>query len=267
MAMDDLTDFVRRHDPDRFFCALFAPAPARPALFALIALNHELARAREAASHPIAALIRLQWWRDAIEEAAAGQPARRHEVAGPLHVAITAGALAPRDLLGLVDTREIETEEGGIPTRASFGAYLRAGAGGLALAMAAVLRVPEAAWPEVQRRGAFQGLAGVLRNLPAHAAQGRCLLPRDALAEAGLSAEAVIDTPALAAQLCRALAAEGAQTLESGTALPRSALPLALGFRLARRDLRRIAAGRPVPSPRGLADKAVLAWAGLRGRA
>lgn len=268
--MDDaaLAGFVRRHDPDRFLCALFAPAAKRGALFALIAFNHELARAREAASHPVAALIRLQWWREAVEEAAAGKPARRHEVAGPLHAAVTAGALDPRELLGLVDAREIEAEEEGIPTRGAFGAYLRAGAGGLALAMGRALGVEDAALPVLQRIGALHGLAGILRSIEAHARQGRCLLPRDALAEAGVSAEAVIADPARAEPLRRALAEEGAGTLAAALAerLPRTALPVALTGLLARRDLRRLAAGRPVPTPRGIGDRLAVTWAGLRGR-
>ncbi|MBY0330364.1 MAG: squalene/phytoene synthase family protein, partial [Acetobacteraceae bacterium] len=78
---------ARAEDPDRFLCALFAPAARREALFALIAFNHELARARAAARTPLIALMRLQWWRDAVRDAAAGKPARRHEVAGPLHAA------------------------------------------------------------------------------------------------------------------------------------------------------------------------------------
>src|SRR5918997_5524748 len=90
-----LAEFVRRHDPDRFLCALFAPAARRDALFALIAFNHELARAREAARNPMAALIRLQWWRDAVEEAPAGKAARRHEVAEPLARAIRGAQLDP----------------------------------------------------------------------------------------------------------------------------------------------------------------------------
>jgi phytoene synthase len=264
MDAPDLAPFIRKHDPDRFLCALFAPAAARPALFALLAFNHELARAREVTSNPIAALIRLQWWRDAVEEAAAGAPARRHEVAGPLHAAIVSGALSPRDLLGLVDAREIEAEEEGIPTRQSFGAYLRASAGGLTVAMGGVLGVEQAALPALQRLGAFQGLAGVLRSIAAHAAQGRCLLPRDVLAEAGLSVEAVIADAALAEPLRRALAEEALAGLAEP--LPRSALPVALMARLARRDLRRMAAGQPVPNPRGLADRAAVAWAGVLGR-
>ncbi len=79
-----LAEFVRRHDPDRFLCSLFAPRERRDALFALVAFNPELARAREAARNPMVALMRLQWWRDAVEEAAARKPPRRHEVAEPL---------------------------------------------------------------------------------------------------------------------------------------------------------------------------------------
>ena len=66
---------VRRHDPDRFLTALFAPPDRRDALLTLYAFNHELARAREVASEPPLALIRLQWWREVVEgerEAARG---------------------------------------------------------------------------------------------------------------------------------------------------------------------------------------------------
>ena len=77
MTLSPIGAFARAHDPDRFLCALFAPAERREAIFALVALNHELARAREAATNPMAALIRLQWWRDVVEEARDGRPARR----------------------------------------------------------------------------------------------------------------------------------------------------------------------------------------------
>src|ERR1700730_69402 len=77
---------VRRHDPDRFLTALFAPPEKRDALLTLYAFNHELARAREAVSEPPLGLIRLQWWREVVEGAR-----RRHEVAEPLTAAIEAG--------------------------------------------------------------------------------------------------------------------------------------------------------------------------------
>lgn len=89
---------VRRHDPDRFLCALFAPAGAREALFTLYAFNHELARAREAAREPTLALIRLQWWREVVEGTR-----KRHEVAEPLADAIAQGLLVPGDLLAMIE--------------------------------------------------------------------------------------------------------------------------------------------------------------------
>ena len=71
-------ELVRTHDPDRFFTTLFAPVTARPALWALYAFNHEIARAKETVREPMMAMIRLQWWREVVEGTA-----KRHEVATP----------------------------------------------------------------------------------------------------------------------------------------------------------------------------------------
>src|SRR5208282_2357723 len=98
MPLSPLGERVRRHDPDRFLCALFAPADRRETLFLLYAFNHELARAREATSQPTLTLIRLQWWREVIEGAR-----RHHEVAGPLGDALDAGRLDAADLGGMIE--------------------------------------------------------------------------------------------------------------------------------------------------------------------
>jgi 15-cis-phytoene synthase len=271
-SLSPLAALARRHDPDRFLCALFAPTDRREALFALIAYNHELARAREAARTPLVALMRLQWWREAVEQAAAGKPPRRHEVAAPLHAAIAAGALDPADLMAIADAREAEAEEGGIPTGAAFHAYLRGSAGGVAVAAGRLLGAPPDVLPALQQAGAAYGLAGVLRSVPALAAQGRCLLPQDALAAAGLTAEAVLSAPdsAPVAKVIAGLAGTGPRLLGNAAAalrnLPRQAVAAALPLVLARRDLRRLAAGRGSATERGLGDRLAVVLAGLRGR-
>ncbi|WP_240789884.1 squalene/phytoene synthase family protein [Roseomonas sp. HF4] len=270
MNLSAIGAFARDHDPDRFLCALFAPAPARAAIFALIAFNHELARAREAASNPIAALIRLQWWRDAVEEARAGRPARRHEVAAPLHAAIAAGTLDADALVAMVDAREAEAEEDGLATEQGFVAWLRGTAGGWSAAAGRALGATAEQAEVLRALGAAYGLAGALASVAPHAAQGRCLLPRDRLAAAGLSAEAAIVAPAAAplGALLREMAAEGLVALAGARRdVPRAAVAAALPAVLARRDLARIAAGRAVARPRGLLDRAAVALAGLRGRA
>lgn len=269
--LSPIATLVRAVDPDRFLATLFAPAVQREALFALTGFNHELARAREAASNPMAALIRLQWWRDAVEEARDGRPPRRHEVAEPLHVAIRAGMLDPADLLAMADAREAETAEEGIPSAGAFTAYLRGTAGGWAVAAGRLLGAQGEALALLQRLGAAYGLAGVLRGVGRLAERGRCLLPADALAEAGLSMEAVLADPRAAAPLLRAMAEEGAARLvearaEARRVLPRGAIAAALPAVLAAGDLRRAGDPLAVAGPRGLAARASVIWAGLRGR-
>ncbi|TPG55493.1 hypothetical protein EAH89_14685 [Roseomonas nepalensis] len=250
-----LAGFARRHDPDRFLSALFAPAEARETLFALIAFNHELARAREAAREPMMALIRLQWWREAVEEAAAGAAPRRHEVAGPLSAEIRAGRLDPAALLAMVEGREAEeTGEDAVP----LAERMRATAGVMAAETGRVLGAGEEAMTGLRQVGTAYGIGGTLRSLAALAAQGRDPLPPHA-------------EPREAA---RALARDGLALLKAGrrglAGLPARAVAAALPGVLARRDLARVLrpAWQPgqASGPRGAGDRLAVAWAGWRGR-
>lgn len=254
-----VTDLVRRHDPDRFLTALFAPPDRRDALLTLYAFNHELARAREVASEPTLALIRLQWWREVVEGTR-----KRHEVATPLADAIAQGLLVPSDLLAVIDAREVEAEPA-IETLAEWRAWLLAGAGGLAVAAARLLGAPN---PDAYRPfGAAYGAAGVLRSVGALARQQRCLLPSDLLAEKGLSPEAVIGDPTAEPVMAvtRHLAREGLAFLQDGaSARPtRGTVAAALPAVLARRDL---AAWPRQVGPRGFGDRLAVTIRGLTGR-
>jgi 15-cis-phytoene synthase len=245
---------VRRHDPDRFLTALFAPPDKRDALLTLYAFNHELARAREAVSEPPLALIRLQWWREVVEGAH-----RRHEVAEPLRAAIEAGDLDRGDLLSLIDAREAEAEPV-FETTQDWHAYLSGTAGGLAVAAGHLLGVPDA--EGLRASGATYGMAGVLRSVAAHGRQGRCLLPTDVLAEHGLVAEQVIAAPASARAVVGRLASQ-ALASSRPVRVPRRAFAAVLPVVLARRDLRR---APDFPSHRGIGDRLAVVVARLAGR-
>lgn len=258
--MDEaLAAFVRRHDPDRFLTALFAPPARRDALLALYAFNHELARAREVVSEPPLALIRLQWWREVVEGAA-----RRHEVATPLAAALASGWLSRDDLLAMIAAREIEAEPS-ITTLAEWRDYVRGVAGGVAVAAGRALGATE---PELLRPfGAAYGVAGMVRAMPSLAARGRCLLPDDLLRAQGLSAEAAVAAPASppVRKVLSILVQEGQALLAcAATArLPRSAVVAALPAVLARRDLAHWATP---PTPRGLGDRLAVLLAAVRAR-
>lgn len=251
-TLSTLGQIVRRNDPDRFFTALFAPPAARETLFTLYAFNHELARAREAVREPMAALIRLQWWREVLE----GKRVR-HEVATPLGEALDDARL-PRDTLGaMLDAREAETDA--IPDAAAFEAYVLGTAGNLMAAAGLALGLADP--HRLQRPGAAYGVAGILRSVPALARQGRCLLPEDAIAAAGLTAATVIAgkaDPAALAIVQGRLAALGRDMLHATPGLPRPTLAAALPLVLARRDLRRAV---PPPMPRGIGDRLAVLWA------
>jgi phytoene synthase len=253
-----LAALVRRHDPDRFLTVLFAPPGRRDDLLALYAFNHELARAREVVSEPPLALIRLQWWREVVQGAR-----RRHEVAGPLGDAIDRGALLASDLLPVIAAREMEAEPE-IATVEDWRHYVLTGPGGLAVAAGRLLgsTAPEALRP----LGAAYGVAGLLRSVRHVAAQGRCLLPSDLLAEHGLSPEAVAaepDAPALVPVL-EHLRRQGSAMVAAGPRRVRGTpVAAALPAVLARRDLAR---GPGAAAPRGIGDRLAVMAAALTGR-
>ncbi|SNR41712.1 squalene/phytoene synthase family protein [Puniceibacterium sediminis] len=84
---DDLiacAQLVERADPERFRSLMAAPVQARAKLFPIFAFNIEAARAPWVTQETMIAEMRLQWWRDALEEIRSGKVVRRHEVVTPL---------------------------------------------------------------------------------------------------------------------------------------------------------------------------------------
>jgi phytoene synthase len=103
-------DTVRRADRDRFLAALFAPEPERADLLAILAFDHELARTRTVTREPMLARIRLEWWREAVAEAAGSGKPRAQPIVESLSETVRRRGLAPERLLALIDAREEEIE-------------------------------------------------------------------------------------------------------------------------------------------------------------
>lgn len=71
---------IRNHSRDRFLACLFVPQPARDGVFAVYALDAELAHLREATTETLMRQIRYAWWEEALAAMAAGQPPKEHPV-------------------------------------------------------------------------------------------------------------------------------------------------------------------------------------------
>lgn len=120
---------VQRGDPDRFSAAMAARPEARDILFPLYAFNLEVARAPWLTQETMIAEMRLQWWRDALEEIGQGKSPRRHEVVTPLTGFLDAEAL--RNLDQLVAARRWDIYKDPFEDAAHFAQYIDATAGNL----------------------------------------------------------------------------------------------------------------------------------------
>ncbi|WP_187432206.1 hypothetical protein ROLI_018790 [Roseobacter fucihabitans] len=163
---------VEKGDPDRFAATMASPVAARRVLFPLYAFNIEVSRAPWVTQEPMIAEMRLQWWRDALEEIATGDTVRRHEVVTPLAAILDADGA--RVLDRLVAARRWDIYKEAFEGAAHFESYLNDTAAGLMWVATRALGGTDAHFETpVRKLGRATGLARFLQAVPALEAQGR----------------------------------------------------------------------------------------------
>lgn len=166
---------VRQHDPDRFFLTLLQPASVRPALWALLAFNYEVAKTREVVSEPTLGYMRLQWWREALEKLYAGHSAPKHEILEPLADVIRQYKI-PFELFDtLLTGREFDLEDKTPETITDLKNYIDSTVAPLTRLMLVVANEPADGADHISQA---YGIAGLMRAIPSHAQQGRCFIPK-----------------------------------------------------------------------------------------
>jgi phytoene synthase len=176
---------VRAADPDRYFSALFAPASARPLLFALYAFNAEVARVAETVREPMLGAIRLEWWRETVEGAANASP-RNHDVAKGLADLFAVQALKVSDFEAIIAARAFDCNAERFADFTSLEDYLDVTSGAL-MRMAMAVMGGDAG--PAREAGIAYGFTGLLRSLPFHNARHKLYLPLDLLAAMNLTPE------------------------------------------------------------------------------
>jgi len=186
-GLDPLATELRADDPDRFYTAMFAAEPGRGHLLALYAFNLEVARTRERISEPMLGQIRLQWWREALDEIAADKP-RNHPVCLALNKWL--GGSLPADTRALFDevltAREQDMEDSPFATVDAFHAYASATGGALLqLGMHAVGERGEGPLRLARHVGTAYAITGLIRAVPFAGANGRGLIPQEIMTAVG----------------------------------------------------------------------------------
>jgi phytoene synthase len=107
----DMIEQAAQVAPDQTLATSFLVPEARAGMIALILFTHEIARARQAVSEPMLAAIRLQWWREALDEIYTGKTVRAQPTAQALAETIRAFNLPRPWFDALVDAFGAEQDD------------------------------------------------------------------------------------------------------------------------------------------------------------
>lgn len=185
-------ELVRRYDSDRFLISLMMPPTSRPALWALFAFNHEVAKTREVVTETTLGLIRLQWWRDALAKIYNEGVALQNEVLPDLLAAIKAHDLPREYFERMIYAREFDLEN--VPPASMEGLENYADyTHGPLVRLALKVLGQEEDEETVRAIAAAYTMVGLLRAVPFHAQQQRCMLPADLMAANGVSERRLYD--------------------------------------------------------------------------
>lgn len=249
MSVAACAALVERGDPDRFRAVMAAPVEARAQLFPLYAFNLEVARAPWVTQEPLIAEMRLQWWREVVENAASGV-ARAHEVAGPLHELIRDFGLPVEVLDRLIAARRWDIARGPHEGAEGLADYLEDTGAGLMWLAARALGAPDAAEAAVRAYGWASSAAMYIRAVPELAARGRQPL------QASISAHD--------------LATRGLDKLAEARAgrksVPKDVAPALLAGWQTEALLRQVVAGRSSPELSEARKRWGLMWQAVTGR-
>ncbi len=236
---------LRTADFDRYLQVLVAPAAHREALLSLYMLNLELARVADHVREPMAGLIRLQWWREALERLAA-EVEPTHATLALLKRARLRDRLSGASLQALVDARETELDTTPLTRVDDVEAHARATAGALNGLTARLLGANDQVQAAAGAAGTAYGLLGIVRAVPFVLRRPQPLLPAGLVAEHGLDrAHLGSGTDELQAlrPVLRALVDRADARLSSlAISQPRMAAAAFVPAVLARQDLRRLRA-------------------------
>ncbi|MEM1078410.1 MAG: squalene/phytoene synthase family protein [Pseudomonadota bacterium] len=255
MTLNACAALVERGDPERFLASMASPVPARSVLFPVYAFNLEVSRAPWVTEEVMIAEMRLQWWRDALEEIGAGAAPRAHEVVAPLDAVLDAQACAVLDALVVARRWEIYREP--FKDADALDQYLEDTGAGLVWTLGRLLGAgPEAETP-LRGQGWAAALARYLRAVPELEARNRLPL-LDGRNEA-------------VANLAQRGLARLREARKAREAVPQKALPALLAGWQAESILKQ-AASQPQDVAAGVlggsefAKRAQLAWISATGR-
>ena len=183
-------DMVYKDDHNRYLTALFVDKDKRRSLFALYAFNIEISKVVEISKEPLVCQIKLQWWRDSLDDLKKGQVAK-HPVIQELAMVLTDHQIDLDDLLMIIQARNSELLDKSPKTLNALTEYCRHTAG-ILNRLGLQIITNDSNHPHrshCEDLGTAWGLIGIIRAISFHATAQRCFIPDELLGEANIKIE------------------------------------------------------------------------------
>ncbi|XP_019129283.2 NADH dehydrogenase (ubiquinone) complex I, assembly factor 6 isoform X1 [Larimichthys crocea] len=182
-------ELVRSRDYDGFVSSLLLPEEARRSSLALRAFNVELAQVKDSVSQKTIGLMRMQFWKTAIEEIYRDDPPSQ-PVSAELWRAVRKHYLTKRWLLRIITEREKDLDDRAYRNLQELEAYSENTQSSLIYLLLECLGIKDVhADHAASHIGKAQGIVTCLRATPYHSSRRKVYLPMDICMLHGASQE------------------------------------------------------------------------------
>ncbi|XP_048214898.1 NADH dehydrogenase (ubiquinone) complex I, assembly factor 6 isoform X1 [Perognathus longimembris pacificus] len=182
-------ELLRKRDYESYLCSLLLPEESRSSALALRAFNVELAQVKDSVSEKTIGLMRMQFWKKAVEDIYCDKPPHQ-PVAIELWKAIKRHNLTKRWLMKIIDEREKNLDDKAYRNIQELENYAENTQSSLLYLTLEILGIKDLhADHAASHIGKAQGIVTVLRATPFHGSRRKVFLPMDICMLHGVSQE------------------------------------------------------------------------------
>uniref|UniRef100_U3ILA1 NADH dehydrogenase (ubiquinone) complex I, assembly factor 6 n=1 Tax=Anas platyrhynchos platyrhynchos TaxID=8840 RepID=U3ILA1_ANAPP len=182
-------ELLRKRDYEGFLCSLLLPAESRTSAFALRAFNVELAQIKDSITQKTTGLMRMQFWRKAVEDIYCDNPPHQ-PVAVALWRAVKRHNLTKMWFTKIIDEREKNLDDRAYRNIQELETYAENTQSALLYLTLEMLGVRDIhADHAASHIGKAHGIVTCLRATPYHSARRKVVLPMDICMLHGVSQE------------------------------------------------------------------------------
>ncbi|XP_006008824.1 NADH dehydrogenase (ubiquinone) complex I, assembly factor 6 isoform X2 [Latimeria chalumnae] len=168
-----------KRDHDSYLCSLLVPPESRRSVFALKAFNVELAQIKDSVSQKTIGLMRMQFWKEAMEEIYSDSPPPQ-PVAVELWEAVRKHKLTKRWFTRIIEEREKNLDDKAYRNIQELECYAENSHSSLNYLILETIGIKDVHADHIASHiGKAQGIVTCLRAIPYHSSRRRVYLPMD----------------------------------------------------------------------------------------